>query len=144
MYHSQYLKKQSMVKSPLYEMRKNSNVRCYCTHPFKPIVVCLCLQQGWMGNIQWDASRYSTVHNKTTMPGNNFLHGKNLLVPQKGVSRSISTNCERGSKKPLKIFAQKEELNTMACVSNILPHTNTLKSEQLRKVRNFVFHLQSW
>ena len=84
------------------------------------------------------------MHNKTTMPGNNFLHGKNLLVPQKGVSRSISTNCGRGSKKPLKIFAQKEELNTMACVSNILPHTSTQTvSELLREVRNFVFHLQS-
>ena len=57
-----------------------------------------------------------------------------MLVPQKGVSRSISTNCGRGSKKPLKIFAQKEELNTMACVSNILPHTST-QTLSLRAVK---------
>ena len=72
------------------------------------------------------------VQNKTCKDF--FLHGENLLVPQKGVSRSISTNCGRGSKKPLKIFAQKEELNTMACVSNILPHTST-QTLSLRAVK---------
>ena len=115
-------------------MRKNSNVHCYCTHSFKPIGVCLCLQQGWMGNILNEMQVGIPVQNKTTMPAKIFLHGENLLVPQKGVSRSISTNCGRGSKKPLKIFAQKEELNTMACVSNILPHTST-QTLSLRAVK---------